>query len=451
MPLVVNNKKQYKFNISYFDTEIALEKLMNLLPAIDSILTEGIDKHYTAFQIPKRNGKGFRTINAPNRKLKSIQQRILYILDKYTKLRIKDRWVFGFVKGKSIGDNALFHTKGRKFTKYNWTFDRRTTILLGKPSENLDPKLHSKGQASIIEHTKYSPESMVRLDIKDAFGSVSKAMVKKAILEQLPHREELIDKILEVCTLNGSLPQGAPTSPFFLNLALKDFDIQCKKLIATRVLRINTRAGLIKDPTLYGTEKSGNLLFAQYSRYADDITISCNKKDIAKTFISFIEASARTMGLQIKRKKTRIMAQGTGFFVNGINITNCLTHISTSRRYRNKLRALINRAALEQDFTKRTKLIKKVIGRITFVSSIDRIHGTILLKYAVHRGILDENIVVCGLNLAQRLANDTQIIKSRTEFYQSSKQFNSKTSINHEFNKYKNDYSSMDQNGPRYW
>ena len=55
-----------------------------------------------------------------------------------------------------------------------------------------------------------------------------------------------------LCTYEGYLPQGAPTSPYLSNLILRDFDKKIQQICSS--------------------------LNYTYTRYADDITISSNNK-----------------------------------------------------------------------------------------------------------------------------------------------------------------------------
>ena len=63
------------------------------------------DENYRVYKEPKHNGTGFRTIEAPAKKLKSVQRKINKELQK---LSVPDYLCSG-IKGKSFIDNALAH------------------------------------------------------------------------------------------------------------------------------------------------------------------------------------------------------------------------------------------------------------------------------------------------------------------------------------------------------
>lgn len=153
---------------------------------------------YTRFTIPKRKG-GVRTIDAPNDKLKTLQRRIQRRLLDPLPIHLA---ATGFVQGRSIVDNARPHV----------------------------------GRGVVIN-----------LDLADFFPSITVERVVTAF-RGLGWDAQAAAVLSRICTYEGRLPQGAPTSPAISNLV-------CRKL----------------DERLDGLVKRCG---GQYTRYADDITIS---------------------------------------------------------------------------------------------------------------------------------------------------------------------------------
>ncbi len=153
---------------------------------------------YTVFQIPKRTG-GLRSIHAPIRPLKTIQRRILHRL--LRRLRAHPN-ATGFERGHSIVTNALPHA--------------------GK-------------------------DVVIRLDLVDFFASTSAERVNR-YFRFIGYDPAAADLLTRLCTHNGCLPQGAPTSPRLSNLVNYRLD--------ARLVALADRRGL------------------SYTRYADDITLS---------------------------------------------------------------------------------------------------------------------------------------------------------------------------------
>jgi RNA-directed DNA polymerase len=153
---------------------------------------------YFTYQIPKRRG-GVRTIRAPSAELKALQRRILHRL--LRRLRAHE-CATGFERGHSIVTNALPHV----------------------------------GQ-----------EVVVRLDLRDFFPSITARRVE-GYFRRIGWDAEAAALLTMLCTYEGSLPQGAPTSPRLSNLVNHQLDARLCALAAARG--------------------------AVYSRYADDMTLS---------------------------------------------------------------------------------------------------------------------------------------------------------------------------------
>ena len=153
---------------------------------------------YTRFTIPKRRG-GERTIEAPSDKLKSLQRRILHRL--LNPLPMHEA-VTSFVRGRSIVDNARPHV----------------------------------GSGVVIN-----------LDLADFFPTITVERVAE-MFRGLGWEAEAANLFARICTNEGHLPQGAPTSPAISNLVCRRLDERLSRL---------------------AEHYQGN-----YTRYADDITIS---------------------------------------------------------------------------------------------------------------------------------------------------------------------------------
>ena len=138
---------------------------------------------YRLIKIPKKDGS-FRSIHAPCAPLKSFQRRFLKdFLYNFT-LAGQGGVIFGFRPFHSCVSNAAYHS-------------------------------HRKS------------DYVLKLDLKDAFPSVTEKHLRELFREILASRlgrsevsGEFIEFLLPLLTYNGVLPQGAPTSPYLLNLVL---------------------------------------------------------------------------------------------------------------------------------------------------------------------------------------------------------------------------------------
>jgi hypothetical protein len=397
------------------------------LPPLSEDLRKEIDnlslpitRHYKTFSIPKRGRRGNREINAPNKELKAIQRKILGNFNSclYTWLRPN---IFGFVRGRTIADNAMYHVAPLSHDKLveflgkhdstikkdHGTAFRKNPVLPGhwlnkqkviaKKYNFVDITL---AKVDLLAYRELVPQGAIRVDIKNAFGSVHSSLIRMALRKYTDMIEEDIERIITVCTVNGVLPQGAPTSPVLLNFSLMDFDIYSYNLIKKKV----------------GERFNGKL---KYSRYADDIIVSSSDASLPKKCINFIRGVAALYGLKLNEKKTRIMSTPTGIFINGINIVNGFDHVCISRKQRSKIRAAINQAALIQDKNSLDfkKLKQQIIGRISYVNSLDKVHGTRLLKYAVEREVLDTKIKINKMPLGLKVHATNKYVVARSKVY----------------------------------
>lgn len=131
---------------------------------------------YTDFSVPKRKG-GNRVISVPCPCLKSIQHKILHILELMYNPK---KQVYGFVKNKDHKANAQAHV---------------------------------------------ARNELLSIDLEDFFKQLHFARVK-GLLEAAPYYwgSEASHALANLVCCNGVLPQGAPTSPILSNMICASFD-----------------------------------------------------------------------------------------------------------------------------------------------------------------------------------------------------------------------------------
>ena len=350
-------------------------------------LKESGQNTYRQYRKSKSSG-GYRIISVPSPALKALQRDLLkYLSSQYVGLQ--SSFSLGFRKGKSITTNALAHrclqvgsaTHRDILQKGTWTLQRvqnKRVLYLKDKQDHMVPK------------------SAIGMDLKDAFGSVTPEKLAEALYETKAFTSNSIDLIVEICTYKDRLPQGAPTSPLMLNITLKEFD-----LYLVRVLKKK----LVADSSTVFT----------YTRFADDLVISCNKPRTAARAINIVRQAVKTYGFRLNHKKTRLMSVKNGIFVTGINVVNCDTHIGVSRRYREKIRAAIHQFSFKDpqdpDYHEQ---FNKLMGRINYVFSIDKTHGAKLVSLAYAKGIVNKDKKFCH-QTAESIATLYPILKRERE------------------------------------
>lgn len=254
------------------DNPVNQEKeIARLLDIDEKIINEIISdtkKHYSRFFIWKdEEHTKKRWIEAPDEILKGIQEHILHnVLYKMA----PTKFAHGFIHGRSIVSCAKEHT-GKKF--------------------------------------------VLKLDLKNFFPSISREMVYGAMFSELtPENVKIIIPAIELCLMDGRLPQGAPTSPAISNIV-------CKPL----------------DMVLYGIANKFGLT---YTRYADDLIFSSDSDDIYKV-IPIIKSTIAKFGLVVNEKKVKVLKKHQRQTVTGL-VVNADGKTSVRRKKRMNLRAFMH-------------------------------------------------------------------------------------------------------------
>ena len=228
------------------ETPESLSRKLRVPVSVLYYYSNNTDEHYRVFRIPKKNGK-FRTIEAPEEMLKSLQRDILdNVLPQGVHPIAK-----AFEPGTDIIGNAVCHT-GKK-------------TVLG-------------------------------MDLKDFFPSIKFRQVCEC-LREIGYSRQVAALLTGICTLDGHLPQGAPTSPHLANMVLYPFDME----LAARC----------------------HLIGYDVTRYADDITISGDFTHGGASLLEdFVRDRLKKFGLRINPTKTRVRMQGARHEVTGLIVND---------------------------------------------------------------------------------------------------------------------------------
>lgn len=280
-----------------------LKRLRSALRLDDGQLLElarTAEHRYRRFPRVKASGK-LRWITAPDDALKAAQRQILDVLLVGMPVHAA---AHGFVSGRSIISNAAAHV----------------------------------GQTFVIGY-----------DLRDFFGTTAAAAVRPH-LDGLDAAER--DWVLAVCTREGVLPQGAPTSPHLANLAFREADVE--------LVRWAQESGL------------------KYTRYADDLCFSGSR--VPEAMHDHIKRVCGAYGYRLAGEKTRVLRRDRSQRVTGLVVN---ARVCVPRTERRLLRAILHDArarGLPQALARAGMVDTHVLrGRIGFIAQADAALGTALL------------------------------------------------------------------------
>ena len=266
-------------------------------------------KHYRLLSIPKKNGE-MRVLTVPDHELKVIQNKIYKCFLKDVRLSPRAK---AYVSGGSTYINAVHH----------------------------------RGKAMIL-----------KLDIRHFFDNILYCHVKDKVFDSEHYEEKAGILLTELCTYEGHLAQGAPTSPVISNIVMREFDSEIGNWC--------------------------NQMSIDYTRYCDDMTFSgCFDPAL---IISKVEFELGKMGLILNPSKIKVITQGKQMNVTGIIVNE---KIRVPAKYRREIRqemyyikryGITNHLYHRRISCDRESYKRKLLGRINYVLTINR-HDKEMLAY----------------------------------------------------------------------
>lgn len=269
------------------------------------------DSYYKQFEIPKKSG-GFRIINAPSGALKSIQKRLLFAFE------------------KNICDAAI------NKSNISHAFEKNKGIIT-------NAKIHR------------NKKIVMNFDLNDFFGSFHFGRVcgffQKNRCFNLTY--EVAVAITQLVCFNGTLPQGAPTSPIITNLISQIMDVK-----------------LLEFAKKYKLD---------FTRYADDLTFSTNDKNFLEKYDEFYEQLKRTisfLGFEINETKTRLQFCDSHQAVTGLTVNK---KVQVPRNYYKKTRAMAHYLYKNGFYTIDgvEGTINQLEGRFSFIDQLTKYNNKI--------------------------------------------------------------------------
>ena len=245
-------------------------------------------------------------------------------------------------------------------------------------SHGFRPEKSILTNASVHRNKRY----VLNLDLKDFFPTITGGRIRGFLINDTNFKfhKDVATTIAQIACLDSKLPQGSPCSPVISNLISGILDFHLSRLSKTHGCR--------------------------YTRYADDITFSTNKKDFPRAIAFEDEDSKHSWkigkqlqglitksGFVVNEKKTRMQYKTSRQQVTGLVVNK---KVNVAAEYRHLVRAYVFSLINHGKFTIRT-IVKgedgqsetehkegtqaQLHGMLGFVHSVDSVFRTDVKKH----------------------------------------------------------------------
>lgn len=186
-------------------------------------------------------------------------------------------------------------------------------------------------------------KTLITEDIKSFFPSIKSAEIDKVWRRLFKFPPEVAEVLTKLTTLNGSVPQGAPTSSYLANLLFWDVEPQLVSELESRGIT--------------------------YSRYVDDISISAERHLTPKEkteIIRLVYGMLFKKGIKPNRKKHSVANSAKKMVVHGLNVNSKKPTLPKDERQ--KIRAAVHQCKIQFSINGESqeyvKLHERIVGRV---------------------------------------------------------------------------------------
>lgn len=223
--------------------------------------------------------------------------------------------------------------------------------ILEKIDVSDESMAYKKGSANGIkknaEMHKYSLY-LLEFDLKDFFTSIKRERVF-FLFKNLGYNNIISNILTNICTYDDYLPQGGVCSPYISNLVCYRLDKRLSALCGKR--------GII------------------YTRYADDLTFSCDNKQSLKKIKDIVKDIVQSEKFQINDLKTRLLSPTSHKRVTGITVND--NKLKASKDMKKLVRTMIINSLFSMDYRNNNK----IKGYVAFINSIEDGYKDKIIEY----------------------------------------------------------------------
>ena len=234
-------------------------------------------------------------------------------------LKLTQRWIL---------ENILYKIRT---SQYSYGFEKRNGSPLVRCAEMHKNSLY-----------------VLKLDLKDFYPSIKRERIFFEFVN-IGYNDEVANLLTNVCVKNNELPQGGVTSAYLANLV-------CRKM----------------DARIAGYCNKRNIV---YTRYADDLTFSCDDRDLLKKIYGTIKKIVEDEGFVLNEKKTSFMTPKCQKRILGVTINDNL--VKAPKEVKRLIRAMLHYAVATGDYS----MNDKIRGYIAYVDSIEKNYKKKCIRY----------------------------------------------------------------------
>ena len=310
-----------------------IRSLQNIVSSTQDYDFDHMEKYYRHYEIPKKSG-GKRPIDEPLPELKSSLKLLRHCLE----FDCGAKWhtsAYAYVPGRGTKDERLYHAnRGSRWFEY--------------------------------------------LDFHNFFGSFTYKYAWETITHIYPfcmiveHEDgrKALEHCLKLCFLKGGLPQGTPISPMLTNLLMIPFDFEMSKKLSHD----------FEDKRLF------------YTRYADDICISCSKdfnpKEIEKAVLGMLKDCGAPF--ELNTKKTHYCSYAGHNFHLGL-MYNAHGDVTIGWKKKDEIKAMLTNYALD---TKNGKYHSKhdaqiILGQFNYFRQQEKEYADYVIEHLSNKFGID--------------------------------------------------------------
>ncbi|HEM7507398.1 TPA: RNA-directed DNA polymerase [Providencia rettgeri] len=283
-----------------------------------------------------------------------------------------------------INNKSLFYIKNKpkkgKNGKIRVTF--KVIGLLKKIQKNIKDKILQnislpncivggvKGNSYLSECKEHTCQNIIiSEDIKDFYPTISKLIIKDALQYYLNFSPEVSTILSELVTFNDGLVQGSSLSTDIANIIF----LEKENFVFHELSRLG----------------------CTYSRYIDDITISCDRElsneDITRIKV-LVYGMIRSKGLLVNKQKSHIMRSGDRKIVHNVKVNNAIKPLDKRK------------SALRMEVFIFEKKVQDSIDILDILKTYKRIKG--LINTLSQQGDRKTNEYICRLNNKLKLIDN---------------------------------------------